>query len=161
MDRYVLSDLHLGHRNIHKFRNRPDGSAFRDGQEHDEYVMDMWTTLIPRRSLVYVLGDIAFNNGAVEKFRKLHGTKHVVLGNHDVPACRFGDCCHIAPMFMKSVNGKRIIMTHIPIHFHTLERWEFNIHGHQHDNMFISERHINVCLEAIDFIPRLLEEIVP
>ena len=161
MERFALADLHLGHKNIHKFRHNPDGKLFESADIHDEYVMDMWSTLIPKNSLIYVAGDIAFNEVGLKRFKRLHGTKHIILGNHDLPITRYLDFCHVVPMVMKKINDRHIIMTHIPIHFTQLERWDFNIHGHIHEQPPVSKRHINTSLEAIEFIPRTLEELVP
>ena len=160
MNRYVLADLHLGHKNIYKFRTQPDGTRFLNGKEHDEYVMDMWSDCLPKNCLVYVLGDICFNQEGLKKFKRLHGTKHIVLGNHDIPIQNFLPFCHVVPMVSKTILGVHCIMTHIPIHFTQLERWTFNIHGHIHGQQDVSERHINTSLEAIGFMPREIEELV-
>jgi len=160
MERFVLSDLHLGHKNIHKFRCSATGESFQDSDEHDMYVMDMWS-MMPKNILVYVLGDVAFNEAGLDKFRKLHGTKHVVMGNHDLPWARYADFCHTLPMATKNINGHQVIMTHIPIHLTQLERWEYNIHGHTHGRGNISSKHIDVSLEAIGFLPKRLEELIP
>jgi len=160
-NRFVLADPHLGHKKIHMFRNKPNGSDFASADEHDEFFMDMWTTYISKKDVIYVLGDVAFNDVGLERFRKLSGTKIVVLGNHDLGFHKLAPICSkVTAMEMKCVNGHHVIMTHIPIHFTQLERWEFNIHGHIHGQPDISPRHRNVAMERIEFIPRLLEEVI-
>jgi len=63
-------------------------------------------------------------------------------------------------MKTKSVDGIHTIMTHIPIHFSSMERWHLNIHGHTHARHVESDRHFNVCVEATQYIPMTLDEII-
>lgn len=159
---YVLADTHFGHKNIHKFRVKSDGSSFASSDEHDEFLMDMWNTYIPGGSKVYLLGDAAFNEAGLHRFHKLNGDKAIIKGNHDLAVQTlqkyFGQ---VDAMKTKKVGDAQIIMTHIPIHFSSMERWHLNIHGHTHmQHVPDSDRHFNVSIEALDYVPITLDEVV-
>ena len=161
-EHYYLADTHLGHKNIHKWRLRADGSAFESAEIHDEFIMDMWQTFIGKRDTVSLLGDAAFNVEGAKKFKNLAGNKTLIMGNHD-PAIttmqQYFGC--VRAMEMKSVDGFHAIFTHIPIHFDQLERWHLNVHGHLHARTIQNDpRYFNVSVEAIQFVPITLEEIL-
>ena len=161
-DPFVLSDTHFGHKNIHKFRVMADGTPFTSAEQHDEFLMDMWNTYIPAGSTVYCLGDMAFNEAGLKKFQKLHGNKFVIQGNHDPAMQTLAKYFHwVGAMKTKSSkDGVHTIMTHIPIHFASMERWHLNIHGHTHAQHVDSDKHFNVCVEATQYVPMTLEEII-
>ncbi len=158
---YYLADTHLCHSNIHKFRSKPDGTGFESADEHDTFVMDTWNTFIPPKAKVIIAGDAAFNVRGLQKLASLHGDKHIVAGNHDkAVATMMQYVGKVSAMDMKSVDGFHTITTHIPIHFSQLERWHLNIHGHVHANSIDDPRYYNISLEALQFIPITLDEIL-
>lgn len=154
---YMISDLHLGHRNIANFRKSvykyrfgySDLVVLSSMEEHEEALFHAWNETVKKRDTVYVLGDIAFDNEALERFSKLPGHKRVILGNHDVDGKAF--CRHV-----DSVSGatryRRHWLTHIPIHPDEL-RGGYNIHGHVHDQTIPDSRYFNVCPEYIGLSP--------
>lgn len=160
-EHFYLADPHLGHKNIHKWRLRVDGSVFESAEIHDEFFMDMWQTYIKPRDVVTVLGDAAFNEAGAMKYKNLPGNKVLIMGNHDpaiVTMQKYFGC--VKAMEMKSVDGFHAIFTHIPIHLCQLERWHLNVHGHLHMRQLDDPRYYNVSIEAIDFKPITLEEIL-
>jgi calcineurin-like phosphoesterase family protein len=79
---YFTSDTHFLHSNIVKYcPNR----QFGDGIKHDEYLVEIWNRRIMKKDTVYIVGDLAFGSKktATELLAKLHGQKHLILGNHD------------------------------------------------------------------------------
>ena len=78
---YFISDLHLGHKNVLKFDNRP----FINIEEHDKTIIDNWNSKVNDKDDVYVLGDISWHNATktIEIFKQLKGHIHLVQGNHD------------------------------------------------------------------------------
>ena len=54
---YFISDLHLGHKNVLKFDNRP----FINIEEHDKTIIDNWNSKVNDNDDVYVLGDISWH----------------------------------------------------------------------------------------------------
>lgn len=78
---YFTADLHLGHKNILAYCNRPWATI----EEHDEAILQNWRDTVKDGDLVYVLGDVVM--GSIKKYtdrlRALPGEKRLIAGNHD------------------------------------------------------------------------------
>lgn len=156
MSTFFISDLHLGHENMARRR------GFSCADEMNEHIIKQWNSVVCKRDLVFILGDIT-----MEKTRDypmlsmLNGFKTVILGNHDQP--------QHTPELLKYVNKVagmidykyNYILTHCPVHESQLEfRYSYNIHGHVHSNSIDDERYINVCAEVIDYTPKTIEQLL-
>jgi calcineurin-like phosphoesterase family protein len=155
----VISDPHFGHLNMAIRR------GFNDQHEMNELMVERWNSVVGKRDVTYILGDITMEKESEYYWLdSLNGIKKVILGNHDKPQ-------HVQKL-LKHVNSVaaskywtvkgvgNVIITHIPIHPSELEyRFKFNIHGHVHGNTIDDDRYINVSAEVIDYIPRTLEEL--
>ena len=158
-----IADLHLSHTSMATRR------GFSTVEEHDEHIIAKWNSVVNKRDITYILGDITMEKSApYHLLDRLNGLKHVVMGNHD----RRQDVKKLLE-HVESVAGmvsyKGIILTHCPIHPMELDyRYPKNIHGHIHDKQVmkmldgweeIDERYICVSCERIDFTPKSLEEL--
>lgn len=78
---YFTSDLHLGHRNILHFCDRPFSSV----EEMDEALIKSWNERVRKNDTVYIMGDLMFRNEKPAKYylERLKGKKHLLIGNHD------------------------------------------------------------------------------
>jgi len=82
---WIISDTHLGHKNILEFESgrltqmRIDGY---EADEHDRWIIDNWNAKVKPGETVLHLGDFAFKNVA-ESIEKLNGDIILILGNHD------------------------------------------------------------------------------
>ena len=149
---FVISDLHLSHKNMAIKR------GFKDELEHDNFIIQKWNSVVTKRDIVYVLGDITMEKSSpYYLIDKMNGIKKVILGNHDMPQ-------HI-PTLLKHVNQvagmfkyKNLILTHCPIHESELGRFSKNIHGHVHENTLDDDRYVNVSCEAVNYTPVLISE---
>lgn len=164
---WVVSDWHLGHKNIIKFvdgqgnRIRP----FETVEEHDEALITYHNELVSPGDRVYVLGDVAISKKALTLIKQFNGRLKLVRGNHDVFKLidyipYFDDvvACRVYP-------EHKLIMTHIPIHHQQLKGGGRNIHGHLHQNVVIWDgkpdtRYINVCVEHTGMKPILLDSLL-
>ena len=149
MSTFFISDLHLGHENMAIRR------GFSCADEMNDHIIKCWNSVITKRDLVYILGDVT-----MEKVRdypillQLRGAKTVVLGNHDEPQ-------HARELlkYVNKVAGMidykgNSILTHCPIHPSQLDyRYSYNIHGHVHENSLDDPRYINVSCEVVDYTP--------
>ena len=149
MSTFFISDLHLGHENMAIKR------GFTCADDMNEHIIKCWNSVISKRDLVYILGDVT-----MEKVRdypillELKGEKTVVLGNHDEPQ-------HARELlkYVNKVAGMidykgNSILTHCPIHPSQLDyRYSHNIHGHVHENSLDDPRYINVSCEVVDYTP--------
>jgi calcineurin-like phosphoesterase family protein len=156
---FFIADLHLGHTNMATYR------GFSTVEEHNEYVIDRWNSVVNKRDTTYILGDVTMEKSApYYLLDRLNGLKHVVLGNHD----RRQDVKKLLE-HVESVAGmvqyKGIMLTHCPIHPMELEhRFRYNIHGHIHENQVMrvdvpDERYICVSCERVNYTPKTLEEL--
>ena len=110
MSCYFIGCLHLGHNNIAKWR------GFKDSEEHDEYLIKQWNSVIKKRDMVWILGDVGMETSKYYfKLDLLNGDKKVVLGNHD----KWQDVPELLK-YVKGVSGmvdyKGYALTHAPIH---------------------------------------------
>jgi calcineurin-like phosphoesterase family protein len=158
-----IADLHLGHANMAKRR------GFSTVEEHDEHVIAKWNSVVHKRDVTYILGDITMEKSApYPLLDRLNGIKHIVLGNHD----RRQDTKKLFD-YAESVAGmiqyKGIMLTHAPIHPMELEyRFNKNIHGHIHDKVVmkmldgwevVDERYFCVSCEQVDYLPKSLKDL--
>ena len=160
-----IADLHLSHANMAKRR------GFSTVEEHDEHIIAKWNSVVNKRDVTYILGDITMEKSApYPLLDRLNGIKHIVLGNHD----RRQDTKKLL-QYAESVAGmiqyKGIMLTHCPIHPMELEyRFNKNIHGHIHDKVVMldaplapfeipDERYFCVSCEQVDYTPKSLKDL--
>ena len=78
---WFSADFHFRHTNIIKYCSRP----FQNTDEMDEAMIKNWNSCVHPEDQGYILGDFAFcpPDKAANIARRLHGKKHLILGNHD------------------------------------------------------------------------------
>lgn len=164
---WVISDTHFNHKNILNFKNDADVKTrpeFNDLDHMNEIIIDNWNNTVHPDDIVYHLGDVYF--GSNEKadliLKRLNGAKRLILGNHDDPKAK-----PILNNFQKimlwrhfQLDGKRIILSHMPLHPSAFGKYEYNFHGHIHQNESPSKAHINVCVEKTNYTPVLLTDLI-
>ena len=158
-----IADLHFSHQNMAKRR------GFSTVEEHDEHIIAQWNSVVNKRDVTYILGDITMEKSApYPLLDRLNGIKHIVLGNHD----RRQDTKKLFD-YAESIGGmlqyKGIFLTHCPIHSDELNYGiAKNIHGHIHDKVVMKmldgwevpdERYFCVSCEQVDYLPKSLEEL--
>ena len=158
MSVFFISDLHFGHTNMATKR------GFSSADEMDQHIIQKWNSVVTKRDMVYILGDITMEKKAgYELLSQLKGDKIVILGNHD-QGQHVPELLKYVMKVAGMVNYKGdYILTHCPIHPSELAfRFSYNIHGHVHENTLDDPRYINVSCEAIDYTPvefsKLLEK---
>ena len=57
-----------------------------------------------------------------------------------------------------------LILSHVPVHADSIERFGCNVHGHLHHRRVLKDgkidsRYFNVSVECVDFAPILLEDL--
>ena len=135
---FYIADLHFGHKNILAYDNR----EFKSVEEHDEYLIKCWNSVVGNDDDVWILGDISWYNATktIEIFNRLNGVKHLVVGNHDKKLLRNAD---VRKLFVEIVDYKEItfddgtgvVLSHYPIpcynnHF----RGWYHLYGHVHNS---------------------------
>lgn len=167
--KFYTSDLHLFHKNIIKYENRPFNSV----EEMNDYIVYKWNSKVSEKDEVYILGDFAFCNGkqANELLDRLNGKKYLIKGNHDsflkdkdFDKSKFEwikDYCKI------NDNGEKVIMFHYPIAVWDCQHHgSVHLYGHVHSNtddhhplLFKLENAYNVGVDVCDFEPKTLIEL--
>jgi calcineurin-like phosphoesterase family protein len=155
----VISDLHLGHKNVLKYAGPLRGGT--TPEEHDAWIIDQINSVVTKHDLLYILGDVAFNLEHLKLLKRLR-VKQLVLakGNHDANNYR-----HYLPYFQEMVGilsyRGTFWMSHAPVHPQEL-RGRYNIHGHVHQNSILLDgipdpRYINACVEMTYGVPQNLD----
>lgn len=159
--KYVISDLHLGHKKILEFSGTLRGGT--TPEEHDQWIIDQWNSVVTKHDLVYVLGDVAMNAEALKLVKQLKGTKHLVRGNHDVESLQ-KYLEYFATVYGLHLYKGAFWMSHAPIHPQEL-RGRLNLHGHSHQNSILDgngnpdPRYINACIEMSYGVPQSLDDL--
>ena len=139
---YISSDLHLGHKNIAKYREYISST-----EENTRLIVDEWRSRIHKRDIVYLLGDIAFDKDHLYLLESLPGRKILIRGNHDN---------HMQTKALTQVFAEieglmskwHFWLSHAPIHPQEL-RGKCNIHGHVHNATIPDDRYLNVCCDNL------------
>lgn len=153
MKRFVIADLHLGHKKILEFESARQ--HFSDIDHMHRTIIVKWNSVVGDKDTVYVLGDVAFKKDALHLMDRMKGRKILIKGNHDLFSLEhylpyFEDirACHV-------IGG--VILTHIPVHDSQMSRYKLNIHGHLHSRRLNDPFYKCVSVEQTDFTPIILE----
>lgn len=132
---FVIADTHFGHKNVITFKDN-NGEIIRKFdtiEAHDEHLKKCWNEVVKPSDTVYHLGDVVMNKKTLPILKGLNGRKILIKGNHDV--FKIQDYLeYFEDIRAYKVLPEGIVMSHIPIHPQSLERWDLNIHGHLHHN---------------------------
>ena len=181
VNRFVISDHHLGHTNSWEKFTLSDGSPLRpftSTEEMNETMIERHNAKVKEQDTVYFLGDVVINKKYLELVKRMNGRKILVRGNHDI----FKDEDYREVGF-EQIHGVRVfvdkfILSHIPLHPDCVsERFRVNVHGHLHANEikmpwgvnadrneiiyadFPDPRYLCVCVEQTDFTPLHFDEV--
>ena len=143
MRTFFTSDSHFGHDNIIRHCKRPCREhPFQDGAQMDRALIDAWNSVVSPGDVVYHLGDFSLRPAAVisDLLKKLHGTKHLIVGNHDrvdeISGCRLQGWASMREMAKISVDGHSVFLCHYPMR-EWPGMWQGTVHlyGHVHGNL--------------------------
>ena len=162
---WISSDWHLNHNNILKFTDSEEnlirGNKFSSVKEMNEYILEQHNSCVKPTDHYYNLGDVFFSKDYdyLDKLlSNFNGKKRLVLGNHDDVKNSLLTKHFEKIMIWRVIKEFDVTLSHFPLHDTTLgEHSKLNLHGHIHQNLSPSARHINVSMEAIDYKPIHLE----
>lgn len=154
---WIISDTHFGHENIIRYAGRPD--------DHEQRMLDAWTTLIADDDHVLHLGDwfMGKRDRFADQIRpRLTGHLHTLIGNHDRQSRGFYTdlAIQVHKPFLWTHKGWRIIFTHRPAPEAVTFPNTLNVHGHIHEKTMSDRRMISVCVEQTDYRPVRLDTLV-
>lgn len=182
MSTFFIADLHFGHKNCLAYDNR----EFPTIEAHDETLIERWNASVGIDDDVWILGDISWYSATktIEILKRLNGTKHLCIGNHDKKLLRNKD---VRDQFAEIVSykeiqldeGRGIVLCHYPIPCYNQHYYGwYHLYGHVHtsfewnmmkqvqyemrnlydkpSNMF----NVGCMVSGMDYTPRTLEEIL-
>lgn len=164
---WFVGDLHLGHRNICKYR-----PEFKTTKEHDEFVTERVLSVSNKNSIkrdtLVLMGDCFFTEESLDslrKFRKAFRQIIFVMGNHDSdsPERQQNLISIIKEDLVDKIHAcfskYGFWFSHSPIHPEEL-RGKKNVHGHCHNYVITdTEKYRCVSLEQINYTPISLEQL--
>jgi calcineurin-like phosphoesterase family protein len=118
------SDLHLGHDMAARLR------GYYSTAEHDYNIISTLQKQCSKRTVLFVLGDVAMRIESIDFLQNVLGRKKLIRGNHDT----FQD--GVYKKYFEEVHGfyryKHMWISHCPIHPQEFYRATANLHGHIH-----------------------------
>jgi calcineurin-like phosphoesterase family protein len=159
MHLFFTSDTHFGdHRtlNIHK---RPFGSV----AEMDATLVERWNAAVDREDEVWHLGDFARHAAEVpDLLTRLNGRKHLLRGNIDPQRTSEADGWESVQDYAElHAEGRLLVLCHYPFRsWNQQHKSSINLHGHSHGRLKPLLRQIDVGVDAWDFRPVRLEQLL-
>lgn len=166
MKTFITSDIHFSHRRIMEFC--PESRPFKDVEEMDNKIVEIWNSMIEEDDLTYILGDVAFCNAekAAKLVNRLNGRKILIRGNHDSKTSkdkRFLDCFENVRDYLRFVhNGQLVVLFHYPIwEWDQMHRGAIHFHGHLHARPTgIEGRIFDVAMDGNNCIPYNMDDLI-
>ena len=165
-----ISDMHLGHRNVINFDNRP----FTDVDEMDYVMINLWNSRVQKDDNVYILGDFCYRSGKTADWylRQLKGHKHLVIGNHDKSTLENEKAMayfeSVDKMMHVTDGDKQICLCHYPIaEWYKGRHGSWHIYGHIHGDrgdvyqfMKTREHALNAAACINNYTPASINELI-
>lgn len=156
---WVISDLHLCHKNIIKYCNR----FFETVEQMNQYLIEQWNKTVGECDEVLYLGDFCLA-GALkveEMGQALKGRKMLIMGNHEGASMRTYHNAGFYKISPYPIYKDGILFSHEPIADTPVP----NVHGHIHNKSLSGvnkpiEMYFNVSVDVLpQWKPINLEEI--
>lgn len=154
---FFAADLHLGHKNVHRFRTQ-----FQSPEEHEVSMVESVLSVGGKRNVLWLLGDCFFTEESLDylkEFKNSFMQVNFVIGNHDGDNATRQE--NLRKIFIDNlcdkvyslVKYKGFWLSHAPIHHEELRGCK-NIHGHCHDFVISDvENYRCVSMEQINYKP--------
>jgi calcineurin-like phosphoesterase family protein len=158
---WITSDTHFGHNKDFIYESR----GFKNIEEHDETLIRNWNSLVMPDDKIYHLGDLCLKpQETIPKILpRLNGHIILILGNHDTGHnyMDYVDKIYSILPLKGYEKTAKIVLSHIPIHPGSFERFEnaINLHGHLHHECDLGKRYFNVNCEFHGLKPILLDKL--
>ena len=161
MTLFFTSDTHFGHGGALRLYRRP----FESVRQMDEAMIARWNEVVGPDDEVWHLGDVAIGQrpeAVAAILDRLPGRKHLVLGNNDGPATAgLGAWASVQHYAELRAGGAWLVLCHYPFRtWNGMGRSALNLHGHSHGRLKPLRRQADVGVDAWDFRPVPLAEIL-
>ena len=157
---FFTSDTHFGHGGALGLYGRPFASV----ALMNEAIIERWNDTVTADNEVWHLGDFAIGQPAArttELLARLHGNKHLVVGNNDpVATTGLDDWASTHPYIEIEVDSVSLVLCHYPFRsWRGMAKGWLNLHGHSHGRMKPQPRQFDVGVDVWDFRPVSLRQI--
>lgn len=155
---FFTSDTHFGDRRTLNIDRRP----FATLQEHDEALIAFWNDTIGPGDEVWHLGDFARRNDVDGLLSRLHGQKHLVVGNNDGPGTVAAKgWSSVQPYAELTVEGRLLVLCHYPFRtWNQMSKGALNLHGHSHGKLKPLTRQVDVGVDGWRYRPVPLAQVL-
>lgn len=156
--KWFTADLHLGHKNIIKYCERP----FKNSHQMDKEIIHRINEKVAPEDELYIIGDFTlYGSSASEKVKqylnKINGHKILILGNHD----QLKPFTYIDVGF-ESVHTSLEVEDYVLVHDPAIANVDLSkkwLVGHVHNLFKKIGNVLNVGVDVWDFYPVSLNEI--
>ncbi|KQN93591.1 metallophosphoesterase [Sphingomonas sp. Leaf231] len=157
---FFTGDTHFGDHRTINIQKRPFASV----AEMDTVLIERWNATVAPEDVVWHLGDVARRAADVPALlARLHGIKHLLRGNNDpdetAAATGWASVVDYAEI---EVDGRRLVLCHYPFRsWNGQHKGALNLHGHSHGRLKPMPRQFDVGVDARDFAPVRLQQLLP
>ena len=161
MATFFTADTHFGHGGARALYRRPFASV----AETDAAMIERWNAAVGPEDEVWHLGDFAIGPkpaALAALLARLRGRKHLVTGNNDGPATLgLEGWASVQPYAELTLDGRGLVLCHYAFRsWRNMHRGWLNLHGHSHGRLKPLPRQADVGVDAWDFRPVALAEIL-
>jgi calcineurin-like phosphoesterase family protein len=161
MTTFFISDTHFGHGGALGLYRRPFSSV----AAMNEGMAKRWNETVGPDDVVWHLGDFAIRQRpavVAEILARLHGHKHLLIGNNDPPATTELDGWEsVQPYAEITVDSVSAVLCHYPFRsWRGMDKGWVNLHGHSHGRLKPQPRQFDVGVDVWAFRPVTLPTIL-
>jgi len=171
MTKWFISDTHHGHEKCWSTFKRPDGTPLRDfssTEEMDETILQNINKVVKYNDTIIHCGDVVISKKYLHLISRYNCKDiRLVRGNHDIFSMEDYINAGFTDILGVYVLPKiRVICSHIPLHYDSLDRWHQNWHGHLHFGTVKNKyqkphlKYRNISVEMTEYKPIQYEELV-
>jgi len=158
-DTWFTADTHFLHAGVIPACRRPFSSI----AEHDASLVEAWNATVRPADTVYHVGDFALGpaEAAERIFRRLHGRKCLVAGNHDKRSRKLPWAEQHDGIREISVEGRHLVLCHYPMRsWPRAFRGSLHLYGHVHGTLPGTTQSCDVGVDVWSYRPVSLSNIV-
>lgn len=155
------SDTHFGDPRVLRIDRRP----WMDLATHDNALVERWNAAVAPSDEIWHLGDFCFAkpaDRAATMLARLNGVKHLIVGNNDGPATLEAEGWTSIRTYAEiHLEGRHLVLCHYPFRtWNQMGKGSIDLHGHSHGRLKPLPRQIDVGVDAQDFRPATLAELL-
>ena len=168
---FITSDTHINHAREFIYKAR----GFDSVEAMNEAIVERWNSVVGPDDEVYHLGNVMLGDSvsALEYVKRLNGTIHIILGNHDTDTrinlyYSLPNVAEVALAAKLKYKKHHFFMTHYPcltgnLEKESLTQMTLNLYGHTHQksNFYMDMPYMyHVGMDSHDCTPVLLDDII-